>query len=174
MISLHNKTFELFIDETTIQNKVNEIALQLNAESFIEPPLFIAILNGSFIFASDLLKKIKFDCEIEFIKVSSYENTSSTGNVVSLIGLTKNITNREIIIIEDIIDTGLTMSKIMEQLLLDRPKSIKVVTLLYKPDALQKEIDIYDYGFAIENRFVVGYGLDFDGLGRNLPAIYVH
>ncbi len=174
MISIHNKDFELFINESTIQNKISEIADRLNQEKFSEPPLFIAILNGSFIFASDLLKKINFECEIEFIKVSSYLNTSSTGNVVEMIGLNKNITNREIIILEDIIDTGLTMSKIMEQLLLNHPKSVKIITLLYKPDALQKEIDIFDFGFAIENRFVVGFGLDYDGLGRNLPAIYIH
>ncbi len=174
MVKVLDKQFEIYISAEQISATIQKMADKINEDYKNDKPIFLAILNGSFIFAADILKKINIECEIEFLKVASYQNLESTGKVIELIGLNREIKNRKIIILEDIIDTGLTMSKILEQLLLLQPASVKVVTLLQKPDALQKEIDIYQCGFKIENRFVVGYGLDYNNFGRNLSAIYIH
>ena len=174
MVKVLDKQFEIYISAERITEAIQKMADKINEDYKTEKPIFLAILNGSFIFAADILKRINIECEIEFLKAASYQNLESTGKVIELIGLSRAIKNRKIIILEDIIDTGLTMSKILEQLLHLQPASIEVVTLLQKPDALQKEIEIYLCGFEIENRFVVGYGLDYNNFGRNLPAIYIH
>jgi hypoxanthine phosphoribosyltransferase len=171
-ITLHNKEFEIFITETEISAIVHSMANQINA-SEIKNPLFIAVLNGSFLFAADIMRKINIpNCEISFIKLSSYIGTESTGEVNELIGLGKNIRNRNIIILEDIIDTGITLEKIMSLLEKEEVAEIKVATLLFKPEAYKKEIEIDFIGKSITNDFVVGYGLDYDEIGRNLPHIY--
>ena len=171
-VTLHNKTFEVFISDTEIAEIVHVIANDIN-NSGIKDPLFISVLNGSFMFSSDIMKKITIpDTEISFIKLSSYSGTESTGEVNELIGLGKDIKNRNIIILEDIIDTGITLKKIISLLKKEEVADIKVSTLLFKPDAYQKQINIDFIGKSIPNDFVVGYGLDYDEIGRNLPHIY--
>ena len=171
-VTLHNKTFEVFISDTEIAEIVYSIANAIN-NSGIKDPLFISVLNGSFMFSSDIMKKITIpNTEISFIKLSSYLGTESTGEVNELIGLGKDIRNRNIIILEDIIDTGITLEKIISLLKKEDVADIKVATLLFKPDAYTKDMDIDFIGKSIPNDFVVGYGLDYDEIGRNLPHIY--
>jgi len=171
-IILHNKTFEVFISETEIAAIVHSMANNIN-DLRIKNPLFISVLNGSFMFSSDIMKKITLpNTEISFIKLSSYSGTETTGNVHELIGLGQDIKNRNIIILEDIIDTGITLEKIILLLEKEEVADIKVATLLFKPEAYQKEIEIDFIGKSIANDFVVGYGLDYDEIGRNLPHIY--
>ena len=171
-VKLHNKEFEIFIAETEISAIVHSMANQINNIG-IKNPLFIAVLNGSFLFAADIMRKINIpNSEISFIKLSSYLGTESTGEVNELIGLGKNIRNRNIVILEDIIDTGITLEKIILLLEKEEVADIKVATLLFKPEAYKKDIEIDFIGESIANDFVVGYGLDYDEIGRNLPHIY--
>ena len=171
-ITLHNKTFEVFISDTEIAEIVHSIANNINQE-IIENPLFISVLNGSFMFSSDIMKNITIpNTEISFVKLSSYSGTESTGSVDELIGLGQDIKNRNIIILEDIIDTGITLEKIISLLKKEDVADIKVATLLFKPDAYTKDMEIDFIGKSIPNDFVVGYGLDYDEIGRNLPHIY--
>ena len=171
-VNLKDKTFEVFISDTEIAEIVHVIANDIN-NSGIKDPLFISVLNGSFMFSSDIMKKITIpDTEISFIKLSSYLGTESTGSVDELIGLGKDIKNRNIIILEDIIDTGITLKKIISLLKKEDVADIKVATLLFKPDAYTKDMEIDFIGKSIPNDFVVGYGLDYDEIGRNLPHIY--
>ena len=167
-----DKQFEISIDSSTIQKRINEIAEQINQKYANQEVFFIGILNGSFMFFSDLLKKINVDCQISFLKVASYQGTSTTGSVKKLIGLTDDISNKNIIIVEDIIDTGITMESILQQIYEHQPKVVEIATLLYKPNAFEKNYKLHYIGFEIPNDFVVGYGLDYNGLGRNLDAIY--
>jgi len=171
-VKLHNKEFEIFIPETEISEIVYSMANQIN-NSGIKNPLFIAVLNGSFLFAADIMRKINIpNCKISFIKLSTYLGTESTGEVNELIGLGQDIRNRNIVILEDIIDTGITLEKIISLLEKEEVTDIKVATLLFKPEAYKKEIEIDFIGKSIPNDFVVGYGLDYDEIGRNLPHIY--
>ena len=171
-VKLHNKEFEIFITETEISAIVHSMANQINNIG-IKNPLFIAVLNGSFLFAADIMRKINIpNSEISFIKLSSYLGTESTGEVNELIGLGQDIKNRNIIILEDIIDTGITLEKIISLLEKEEVADIKVATLLFKPEAYKKDIEIDFIGESIANDFVVGYGLDYDEIGRNLPHIY--
>ena len=171
-INLHNETFEVFISETEIAAIVHSMAHNIN-EARIKDPLFISVLNGSFMFSSDIMKKITLpNTEISFVKLSSYSGTETTGEVSELIGLGQDIRNRNVIILEDIIDTGITLEKIMVLLKKENVADIKVATLLFKPEAYTKDIPIDYIGKSIENKFVVGYGLDYDEIGRNLPHIY--
>jgi len=171
-ITLHNKRFEVFISETEISAIVHSIAKNIN-ESRIKDPLFIAVLNGSFLFVADVMRKITIpNAEISFIKLASYSGTESTGEVNKLIGISEDIKGRNVIILEDIIDTGITLEKIICLLKKENVNSIKTATLLFKPDAYKKNIHIDFIGKSIPNDFVVGYGLDYDEIGRNLPHIY--
>ena len=171
-ISLHNKTFEVFIPETEISAIVHSMANAIN-NTRIKNPLFIAVMNGAFLFAADVMRKITIpNAEISFIKLSSYSGTETSGEVSELIGIGDNISGRNIVILEDIIDTGITVEKIMSLLEKENVATIKVATLLFKPDAYKKDIHIDFIGKSIPNDFVVGYGLDYDEIGRNLPHIY--
>ena len=171
-ITLHNKTFEVFIPETEISAIAHSMANQINS-SGVKDPLFIAVMNGAFLFAADIMRKITIpNAEISFIKLSSYLGTETTGEVNELIGIGGNISGRNIVILEDIIDTGITLEKIMFLLEKENVADIKVATLLFKPDAYTKNIHIDLIGKSIPNDFVVGYGLDYDEIGRNLPHIY--
>lgn len=172
-INLHGKEFEPYLNEEAIQQAVNKVALKINTDYQNETPLFIPVLNGAFMFAADLLKALTINCELTFTKLSSYSGTSTTGTVKTLIGLGHDIKNRDVVIIEDIIDTGITLSKLIEQVHAFQPKSVKIATLLLKPEAYHHKIPIDYVGLEIPNRFIVGYGLDYDGLGRNLSKIYV-
>ena len=171
-VKLKDKNFEIFINEKEINDIISNISNRIN-DSGIVNPLFIAILNGSFLFAADLMRKINIpDTEISFLKLSSYEGLSTTGNVNKLIGLSKKIEGRNIIVLEDIIDTGITLEKIISLLEKEKVNSIKIATLLFKPNSYQKKFQIDYIGKSIENDFVVGYGLDYDEKGRNLKNIY--
>ena len=171
-ITVHDKSFEPYINASSILGKVEAIAEDLNRDYRDKRPLFVAILNGSFMFASDLFKYIKVDAEICFIKLASYKGTKSTGHVITAIGLDIDLYNRHVVIIEDIVDTGKTLSAFLPQLKYQQPASLKIAALLHKPDAMVFPLKIDYLGFTIPNDFVVGYGLDYDGLGRNIPEIY--
>ena len=171
-INLKDKTFEVFIPETEISAMVHSVANAIN-NSGIKNPLFIAVMNGAFLFAADVMKKITIpNTEISFIKLSSYEGTETTGEVSSLIGIEDNISGRNIVVLEDIVDTGMTLEKIIKLLEKENVADIKIATLLFKPNAYTKDIYIDFIGKSIPNDFVVGYGLDYDEIGRNLPHIY--
>jgi hypoxanthine phosphoribosyltransferase len=171
-IRVHDKTFETYLSEETIQARVKEMAETLNKEYAGRRPLFIAILNGSFMFASDLFKYLTINAEICFIKLASYKGMKSTGNVVTTIGLDDDLFGKDVIIIEDIVDTGKTLYNFLPKLEHQQPASIKLAALLHKPDATKFPLTIDYTGFSIPEKFVVGYGLDYDGLGRNLKEIY--
>ncbi len=172
LIKVRDKHFAPYLSEETIAEKVSDLAEQINTDYKNKNPLFIAVLNGSFIFAADLFKKITIEAEISFIKLASYQGTKSSGKVITAIGLDVSISNRDIIIIEDIIDTGKTLHQFLPQLVSYQPLSIKIAVLLHKPEATIHPIQIHYTCFSIPDKFVVGYGLDYDGFGRNLPAIY--
>lgn len=173
LVTLHDKQFRPHIKAEDIHAKVSGLAEKLTADIKGSFPLFIVVLNGSFIFAADLVKMLKFPCEISFIKLASYAGTSSTGTVNELFGLTENIEGRTIIILEDIVDTGNTLEKLYHLLQDKKAKEIKIATLLFKPEAYKKKIRVDYVCMEIPNDFVVGYGLDYNGLGRNLKDIYV-
>lgn len=172
-ISIQDKQFKPFITEQKISDAVKGLARVINEELKDEFPVFLAVLNGSFMFASDLLKEIDIPCEISFIKMASYSGTSSTGRVTELIGLTEDLTNRTVVIVEDIVDSGNTLERLAESLRTKNVKQIKVATVLFKPEAYKKELHLDYVGFRIGNDFVVGYGLDYNGQGRNLKEIHV-
>jgi hypoxanthine phosphoribosyltransferase len=173
MHKVKDKYFKTLIPSHDIQAKVVEIADLLNADYANKNPLLIGVLNGSFIFLSDLFKCMNIDCEVTFMRVSSYENLRSTGKVTQIIGLKEDIADRHVLIVEDIVDTGQTLVNIKEQLVKMKPASLKVVTLLNKPDAMLEPLPLDYVGFKIKNDFVIGYGLDYDGHGRNLVDICV-
>ncbi|UTA69797.1 MULTISPECIES: hypoxanthine phosphoribosyltransferase [Emticicia] len=173
MKHIKDKNFVQFIDSEQLQNRIKALAHQINKDYEGKNPLLIGVLNGSFMFVSDLFKSIEIDCEITFIRVASYQKTESTGQVKQILGLTEDVKYRHVIIVEDIVDTGLTMHEVLAQLAAQKPASLKIMTLLLKPDALKVPLKVDYTGFEIENKFVVGFGLDYDGQGRNLDAIYV-
>jgi hypoxanthine phosphoribosyltransferase len=173
MITIHDKTFSPFISRDAIENRIAELADQIHSDYEGKNPLFIVVLNGAFLFASELVKRVPLSCEITFVRLSSYEQTESTGKVRQIIGLEEKLTGRDVIIIEDIVDTGLTMHQLLLKIQTLGPLSIEIATLLHKPEAIKKPIGLRYIGFEIPNRFVVGYGLDYDGVGRNLNALYV-
>lgn len=173
VVQLKDKSFDTFIDQEAIQKRVKELGVQISKDYEGKFPLCLGVLNGCFVFAADLMREFSIDAAVSFVKYSSYQNMESSGNVKKLIGLKEDeLKGRDIIIVEDIVDTGLTMASLLEKLAKMSVNSVEVATLLLKPDALQVEIDIKYVGFEIENRFVVGYGLDYDGFGRNLKDIY--
>ena len=169
---LHNKTFESFIDEKSIETAVNKLATEIFNDYNKKEPVFLSILNGSFMFTADLLKKYNGLCSVSFIKLNSYIDNKSSGTVHSLIGLNENLKNKTVIILEDIIDTGNTLVEILNQLENKKTKEIKICSLFLKPDAYKKSITIDYIGIKIPDEFIVGYGLDYNGLGRNLSHIY--
>lgn len=172
VITVNNRDFVPYIDEATLQKEISRLADEINKDYAGKNPLFIAILNGSFIFAADLFKKITIDAEISFIKLASYKGTKSTGNVITSIGMDEPIQGRHVVVLEDIIDTGKTLTQFLPQLHAQQPASLKIAALLHKPEATIYELPIDYLGFKVPNKFLLGYGLDFDGLGRNLPVIY--
>lgn len=173
MITIKDKQFEPFIHHEQIADKVAALAEKLNADYMGKNPVLIAILNGAFMFAADLVRHLNFDHEIQFTKFSSYEGMETTGKVKQLIGLSISIENRDVIIVEDIIDTGTTMHSLVPQLLGKGAKSVEIATLLMKPGKLQVPLKVKYCAMEIPNEFIVGYGLDYDGIGRNYKSIYV-
>lgn len=173
LITIHDKEFVPFLTSDEISKRIKALAWKINADYAGKRPLVLGILNGSFIFAADLFRELVVEAEISFIKLASYKGTTTTGNVITAIGLEETLTDRHIIIVEDIIDTGKTLSTFLPQLTRQQPASIKIATFLTKPTALKYDVKADYTAFEIEDKFVVGYGLDYDGLGRNLPDLYI-
>lgn len=171
-VKIKDKEFELFLTQQQIEKAIDDIAVKIASDLSDSDPLFLCILNGSFMFASELMKRINIPSELSFVKMSSYQGTKSTGKLKELIGLQEDIKGRTVVIVEDIVDTGHTMEMMLEQLESDNPKEIKVAALLLKPDALKVEVPLDYIALEIPSDFIVGYGLDYDGYGRNLPNIY--
>ncbi len=171
-VQLHGLTFDLFLDQSTLQKQIQELALNVSKDYAGKCPIIISVLNGAFRFTSTFMDYYNGLCEVSFIRVKSYEGTSSTGKVKELLGLDRSIENRDIIIMEDIVDTGETIEFLWQELSALNPSSIQIATLFLKPEIYGKEIPINYIGQSIPNRFIVGFGLDYDELGRNLNAIY--
>lgn len=172
VIQVIDKKFKPYLSAAQISERIKAVASQINKDYEGKKPIFIAILNGSFMFASDLFKEITVEAEICFIKLASYKGTKSTGNVITSIGLDEPLKDRHVIIIEDIVDTGNTLNKFLPQLHNQQPASLKIAALLHKPEALEHPLVIDYLGFSVPNIFLLGFGLDYDGLGRNLAEIY--
>ncbi|RLD76876.1 MAG: hypoxanthine phosphoribosyltransferase [Bacteroidetes bacterium] len=171
-VKVRDKEFSLFLTAEDIDKAVEQVAEMINIDMEGRDPLFLCVLNGAFIFASDLLKKVEVNCEISFVKLSSYVGTKTTNTVRELIGLDQVLTNRTVVVIEDIIDTGITMDYTLAKLRKLGASDVRIATLLFKPEAFRKNYPIDYVGIVIPNEFIVGYGLDYDGHGRNLPDIY--
>jgi hypoxanthine phosphoribosyltransferase len=172
MIQLHDKQFVPFISAKEIDFAIAKIVALIEDDFADETPVFIGVLNGSFMVVSDFMKKYKKPCELSFIKMASYEGTSTTNDVKQLIGLNQDLSGRTVVVIEDIVDTGNTLVELKELFKKQNVKHFKIATLFFKPEAYKKEVKIDYIGIRIPNKFIVGYGLDYDGLGRNLPEVY--
>jgi hypoxanthine phosphoribosyltransferase len=171
-IRVLDKTFKEYITEKDINERINELAIKINKDFEGEEVVFLGILNGAFLFAAELFKRIDLKAKISFVKLASYEGTKSSGTIKELIGWNEDIKNKQIIVIEDIVDTGNTLERIVAELEIRKATGIKIAALLLKPEAYEKNIHLDYVGFEIPNNFVIGYGLDYDGYGRNLPSIY--
>jgi hypoxanthine phosphoribosyltransferase len=171
-MKIKNLEFEEFISEAAVKERIKALAADINVAYGDKTPVFLPVLNGSFIFAADLIKEINIPCRVSFVKVSSYSGMASSGQLKSLIGLEESLFNQNILIIEDIVDTGLTLQKIVQELKTLGTKSVEVAALLRKKPAREKDLQVKFVGFEIDDEFVVGYGLDYDGLGRNYKEIY--
>ncbi len=172
IVRVHDKNFRPFITEAKIQNEVARIAKEMNRDLAEKDPIFLGILNGAFMFASDLYKQLNFPCQITFLKLASYSGTQSTGTVKQLIGINRDLMDRVVVVLEDIVDTGVTLETIIRQLSGYQPKEILVATFLHKPDATIRVVKLDYVGMEIPNDFILGYGLDYDGYGRNFKEIY--
>ena len=171
-IKIHDKEFVKSIPSEEIAARVKQVAEAINRDYAGKRPLFLGVLNGCFMFVSDLMKNIEVECEISFVKFSSYQGSETTGTVKQVMGLMESIEGRDVIIVEDIVDTGLTMHKMLETLAQNKPASLAIASLFLKPARLRVPVEVKYSAFEIPDRFIVGYGLDYDGLGRNLPDVY--
>lgn len=171
-VQVRDLIFSPFISQEEIQSQVSRLAAGLNAEMKGKNPVFIPVLNGSFIFAADVIRKIEVPCEVSFVKMASYQGLKTVGTIKEVVGLQVDIFNRHVVVIEDIVDTGLTMKHLVDSFARLKPASVTIVTLFLKPDALKVDLNLPYVGFRIPNKFIVGYGLDYDGQGRNLPDVY--
>lgn len=172
IVKIKDKTFQTSIPETEIKSRVKAVAEQISKDMAGKNPLFLAVLNGSFIFAADLMREMTIPCEISFVKLASYQGTTSTGKIKEVIGINENLSGRTVIIVEDIVESGLTMKRMIETLGTRSPESVHICTLLFKPEKLQTELKLDYVAFTIPNDFIVGYGLDYDQQGRTLKDIY--
>lgn len=172
VLKVHDKQFRLFLSANQISEQVKRLAVEINKDYLGKKPLFVVILNGAFMFASDLLRQITTEAEVCFIKLASYKGVTSTGQVVTSIGLDVDLVGRQVVIVEDIIDTGRTLSHFLPQIKYHHPASLKIAALLHKPEALINPVKIDYVGFSVSDKFLIGYGLDYDGLGRNIKEIY--
>jgi hypoxanthine phosphoribosyltransferase len=171
-VRIKDKTFETSIPEEEIKQRVKALADRLNQDLAGKNPLFLAVLNGSFIFAADLLREITIPCEISFVKLASYQGVTSTGRVHEVMGINEDLAGRTVVIVEDIVDTGRTMKQMIESLGTRHPASVHICTLFVKPDKLEEPLNVEYAAFSIPNDFIVGYGLDYDQQGRNLKEVY--
>ena len=172
IVKIKDKTFQTSITEAEIKQRVKELAAKLSNDLKGKNPLLLGVLNGSFIFAADLMREMTIPCEISFVKLASYQGITSTGKVHEVLGINENLTGRDVVIVEDIVDTGRTMKQMVESLGTRNPASVHICTLFVKPDKLEEELDIEYAAFSIPNDFIVGYGLDYDQQGRWLKEIY--
>lgn len=172
IVQVHDRYFKPFISEDAIQKEVSRLAREMNHDLAGKDPIFLGILNGAFMFASDLYKQLSFPCQITFLKLASYSGTESTGSVKQLIGINRDLKDRVVVVLEDIVDTGVTLETIIRQLRGYEPQELLVATFLHKPDATIKAVKLDYVGMEIPNDFIVGYGLDYDGYGRNFREIY--
>lgn len=171
-VQVKDKTFQVSIPESEIYKEVDRVASEINRDYVGQNPVFLSVLNGSFVFSADLVRRVTIPCEISFVKLSSYQGLNSTGQISEVLGMNVDVTGRPVIIIEDIVESGLTMAHMLESLHKYNPGSIDICALLVKPEKLQVDLDIRYCCFRIPNDFIVGYGLDYDGQGRNLRDIY--
>ena len=171
-VTVLDKTFEVFIDSSKIHTAVSKMADQMNTDLHGKDVIFLGILNGSFMFASDLYKLVTVPSQISFLKLASYQGTSTSGNVKRLIGINEDLLGKTVVVVEDIVDSGITIDNITKQLVGYEPAEIKIATLLFKPDAMQSNLKLDYIGMEIPNDFIIGYGLDYNGFGRNLADIY--
>ena len=171
-VQVNGKTFRISIPEAEIKKRVKAVAEEISRDMEGKNPLLLGVLNGAFIFAADLMREITIPCEISFVKLASYQGTTSTGTVKEVLGINEDLTGRDVIIVEDIVDTGLTMKQMIESLGTRNPASVSVCARLVKPDKLQVELDLKYVAFKIPNEFILGYGLDFDQAARGLRDIY--
>lgn len=171
-VRIHDREFVKSIPNEEINREVKRVAQRINSDYAGKRPILLGVLNGCFMFASELMKNLEIECEISFVKLSSYQGTNSTGVIREVLGLSESITGRDVIIVEDIVDTGFTMQNMLETLGTREPASIAIASLFVKPLRLQVPVDVKYAAFTIPDRFIVGYGLDYDGLGRNLPDVY--
>jgi hypoxanthine phosphoribosyltransferase len=171
-ITVKDKTFEVSINETTIKQRVREVAQQMSRDLEGKNPLFLAVLNGAFIFAADLMREMTIPCEISFVKLASYQGTTSTGSIKDVIGINEDLSGRTVVIVEDIVESGLTIKRMMEQLGTRNPASVQVCTLFFKPEKLKEDLKLDYVAFSIPNDFILGYGLDYDQQGRQLKDVY--
>jgi len=172
MLKIKDKEFTLYLSQKELERKVKELGEQISKDYQGKSPIVLGVLNGAFMFLSDLMKEVEVPLELSFIKIASYSGTNSTGKVKEVIGLSEDVKGRHVLIVEDIVDTGLSMTHLKEMVEAQKPASIAIASLLVKPEALKEPIDIDYVGFDIPTKFVVGYGLDYDGFGRNLKEIY--
>ncbi len=172
LVQILDKTFKLSLGEEEIAAAVKRVAAQISEDLKDKDPLFIGILNGAFMFTADLMKQVSIPSKITFVKLASYEGMASTGKIKEIMGLSEDIKDRTVVIIEDIVDTGFTMQRMLEMLGTRSPKEIRIASLFIKPEKLQVPLKVDYVAFSIPNDFIVGYGLDYDGYGRNLPAVY--
>lgn len=171
-IQIKDKLFSISIPGADIQREVMRVANEINRDMEDKNPLFLSVLNGSFMFTADLMKYITIPCQISFIKLASYEGTASTGKITEVLGLSESVHDRTVVIVEDIVDTGLTMQRLLQTLGTRAPREIRIATLLVKPEKLKIDLKLDYVAMEIPNDFIVGYGLDYDGFGRNYPDIY--
>ena len=171
-IKIHDKEFKVSIPREEILKEVKRVADEINRDYAGKRPILLGVLNGCFMFAADLMRHLTIECEISFVKLSSYQGTTTTGVIREVLGLTESITGRDVIVVEDIVDTGYTMQRMIESLGTREPASVQIASLFLKPARLKVPVDVKYSAFTIPDRFIVGYGLDYDGLGRNLPDVY--
>ena len=171
-VTIKDKTFEVSIPEAQVKERVRELAQQMSRDLEGKNPLFLGVLNGAFIFAADLMREMTIPCEISFVKLASYQGTTSTGTIQEVIGINEDLTGRTVVIVEDIVESGLTIKRMMEQIGTRHPASVQVCTLFFKPEKLKEDLMLDYVAFSIPNDFIVGYGLDYDQQGRQLRDVY--
>jgi hypoxanthine phosphoribosyltransferase len=172
IVKIKDKSFRVSIPETEIKQRVKALAEQMSKDLEGKNPIFLGVLNGSFIFAADLMREMTVPCEISFVKLASYQGTTSTGKVREVLGINENLSGRTVVIVEDIVESGQTMKQMIESLGTRNPESVRICTLFFKPEKLKEDLNLDYVAFSIPDDFIVGYGLDYDGLGRELKDVY--
>ena len=171
-VKIKDKSFRVSIPEAEIKQRVKALAEQMSKDLEGKNPIFLGVLNGSFIFAADLMREMTIPCEISFVKLASYQGTTSTGKVREVLGINEDLSGRTVVIVEDIVESGQTMKQMIESLGTRNPESVRICTLFFKPEKLKEDLNLDYVAFSIPDDFILGYGLDYDGLGRELKDVY--